>query len=591
MKNLTYFPFERNRYFYGKLLSVDDFETEQKYMNDKRRMINRFLHGCGVVCGLNVVLIDDSTISLETGLALDFSGREIVVDSPATKKLSLIEGFDSYSEADEDNRFLYLCIEYAEEGKDRVYNAAGGNSAPGSNAEYGRVAEGYRIYLTSEEPEDKNYNNDAHYEETRTVFWGNGIRISHVFPKYAVSGKELEFKVIIENMGQRQPIHVSYDLSLDCMVKNDNNVMHIEFDEERHEKSRRYEQVYTVSATAAKNVNACARVSAASFLLAIGGQRVTAAAREDMSTVRLIEGSIRREIQKRYYQEAMENIAKGTYQQGIYLARLSVIKAGSTYVIGGVENMPFRQYVYNNVISAVMDRITMDDIEKLSVRASAEGSGSQPPKEGMQPQGGRGELKTAAGTVTLDLGIGGMAGQRFFTGEIVHGLGLGPVHIVLGSAYGDQEESGVFYGDTDVFENESITVHASLAARADVTKGTFVIGLMLKETTVARTVQVHWMAVKDPQEGAEEDDNRSLCLKPDTMYLALRESYYFEPVFTGVSDTRVRFAVKDGEGGTIDENGMYTAPNIAGVFEVTAESIAYPELKASAFVAVRDMKQ
>ena len=59
MKNLKSFPFERNRYFYGKLLSVEDFETEQKYFNDKRRTINRFLFGSGVVCGLGVVEVDD----------------------------------------------------------------------------------------------------------------------------------------------------------------------------------------------------------------------------------------------------------------------------------------------------------------------------------------------------------------------------------------------------------------------------------------------------------------------------------------------------------------------------------------------------
>ena len=72
MKNLKYFPFERNRYFYGKLLSVDDFEAEQRYMNDKRRMLNRFLYGTGVVCGMQVVEVDDLTVSLERGLALDF---------------------------------------------------------------------------------------------------------------------------------------------------------------------------------------------------------------------------------------------------------------------------------------------------------------------------------------------------------------------------------------------------------------------------------------------------------------------------------------------------------------------------------------
>lgn len=45
MRNLKYFSFERNKYFYGKLLSVSDFETEQRYMNDKRRLINRFKIG------------------------------------------------------------------------------------------------------------------------------------------------------------------------------------------------------------------------------------------------------------------------------------------------------------------------------------------------------------------------------------------------------------------------------------------------------------------------------------------------------------------------------------------------------------------
>ena len=46
MKNTKLFPFERNKYFYGKLLSVDDFELEQDYMNNKRRMLNRYLNGC-----------------------------------------------------------------------------------------------------------------------------------------------------------------------------------------------------------------------------------------------------------------------------------------------------------------------------------------------------------------------------------------------------------------------------------------------------------------------------------------------------------------------------------------------------------------
>ena len=87
--------------------------TEQRYMNDKRRIINRFVHGAGVVCGMNVVPVDDITISVEMGLALDFVGREIMIEQPVIKRLSMIDGFEDYTEADEENSSLYLCIEYA----------------------------------------------------------------------------------------------------------------------------------------------------------------------------------------------------------------------------------------------------------------------------------------------------------------------------------------------------------------------------------------------------------------------------------------------------------------------------------------------
>jgi len=51
MNNSNFFPLERNRYFYGKMLTARDFETEQRYFNNKRRLLNRTLYGAGVVCG------------------------------------------------------------------------------------------------------------------------------------------------------------------------------------------------------------------------------------------------------------------------------------------------------------------------------------------------------------------------------------------------------------------------------------------------------------------------------------------------------------------------------------------------------------
>lgn len=152
MKNSKYFPFERNKYFYGKLLSVDDFNLEQRYVNNKRRMSNRFLYGVGVVAGLYVVRVDEKTISLESGFALDSLGREIVVETPVIKKLSLLEGFESCVEENEKG-YVYLCLDYLEKETGAVHNVAGNSMLPGGEEAYNKIQETYRLYLTDIEPE------------------------------------------------------------------------------------------------------------------------------------------------------------------------------------------------------------------------------------------------------------------------------------------------------------------------------------------------------------------------------------------------------------------------------------------------------
>src|ERR1700719_3471012 len=46
--------FLRLRYFYGRMLSAEDFQTEQNFFREKLKLHNRCLHGYGVVCGLRV---------------------------------------------------------------------------------------------------------------------------------------------------------------------------------------------------------------------------------------------------------------------------------------------------------------------------------------------------------------------------------------------------------------------------------------------------------------------------------------------------------------------------------------------------------
>jgi hypothetical protein len=81
--------FERLNYFFGKLLTVRDFLSEQSYFNEKRWLLNRQTIGWGVVCGLEVVRADQcpSQVIVKPGLALDQYGYEVFVGKDETVDL------------------------------------------------------------------------------------------------------------------------------------------------------------------------------------------------------------------------------------------------------------------------------------------------------------------------------------------------------------------------------------------------------------------------------------------------------------------------------------------------------------------------
>lgn len=151
MKNLTYIPFKKNRYFHGKLLTAEDFKQEQQYVDDKRRLINRWVLGAGIVAGLEVIRVDDYSISIEMGLALDYTGREIVVDMPVIRKLSLIDGYEEATAAEGDES-LYLCMEYAQTPVEPVHNITNRSVHTTEEETFNKYREDYRLYVTDAEP-------------------------------------------------------------------------------------------------------------------------------------------------------------------------------------------------------------------------------------------------------------------------------------------------------------------------------------------------------------------------------------------------------------------------------------------------------
>jgi hypothetical protein len=75
---------------------------------------------------------------------------------------------------------------------------------------------------------------------------------------------------------------------------------------------------------------------------------------------------------------------------------------------------------------------------------------------------------------------------------------------------------------------------------------------------------------------------------PSQVELAPGASARFAASVTGTADTSVKWTVAEVGGGTVDANGLYTAPAVEGVFHVRAASSAVPDVSAVSVVTVRN---
>jgi hypothetical protein len=87
----------RNKYFEGKRLTADSFRLEQKYLIERRRLLNRAIHGWGVVYGYGITLHtppdgygENCGLKVNAGLALDRCGRELLETGRGLKLSDLI---------------------------------------------------------------------------------------------------------------------------------------------------------------------------------------------------------------------------------------------------------------------------------------------------------------------------------------------------------------------------------------------------------------------------------------------------------------------------------------------------------------------
>ncbi|MEJ1961441.1 MAG: hypothetical protein WDO56_07815 [Gammaproteobacteria bacterium] len=152
---------ERMRYFPRQLLTADDMRTEQEYFREKQRRHNRFLHGWGVVCGLQVVADPQagvSAVQVCPGYALGPFGDEIYVAEPVRFDLAqcmaasanrCVPGAVTDPPAVGETRDLIVGIRYAECPSRPMRTLPAGCGCDESACEYSRTRDGFEIRCVS----------------------------------------------------------------------------------------------------------------------------------------------------------------------------------------------------------------------------------------------------------------------------------------------------------------------------------------------------------------------------------------------------------------------------------------------------------
>lgn len=531
MKNSRYYPFERNRFFYGKLLTVRDFDSEQKYFNDKRRLINRLLHGEGVVSGLQVVRVDDKTISVEMGVALDSLGREIVVPSPVTLRLSTIEGFTNNEYA----KNVYLCLAYDEKGKEPVHSVANSAVRQEEISEYNRIFESYKLFVREEAPDPTGFQYSHLLKTTSMIYENSQVRIYQQAPRYVNPGESFELTLVVEKTLQTPPIYFEYELdSTHFQLLQQTGEDKLIFSEPLDGEETEYRVKYLFKA--GDNVTdppGYIGIKTGTAKLKIGDQQFDINV-APTNEIEIIEGSIKQKILEDYYQRTLDQALEGS-DPCIYLAKISLLQMGSTYMIEQVQNLPFNQYVYNPTALYQLDMfqpkrsatsfLTRTTTEVLDADQEAqflveyEEENNQFHFRLGLPQLNRDSEELATGVEEIELkkgkknkGIFVRNEQKYFTDEIEHGLGTGQVCLVVAleesskNPISDMLEYSqqIYFGDQDVFkdsEYEPKGSNVSIGTLLYPQKGTFRIGIRVDANSDLAKVKIRWWAFR--KQGAE----------------------------------------------------------------------------------------
>ncbi|MDD6038829.1 MAG: hypothetical protein PUD20_08565 [bacterium] len=591
MNNNQLYPFERNRYYSGKMLTSADFQTEQNYFNNKRRFVNNLMYGSGIVCGCGVFSLDDLSILVESGVAIDGLGREIVVDSSVVKKLSAVDGFEQLRTND-----VSLCLQYKEDEVHAVY--AVNQKESDKEYEYNRISEGYRLFLMDTEDIPQTFEMETEFLTSGVLLNDDDYRVELVMPATACKGKNVKVVLRVTKLSTEQR-RLSYHgvLQIPAFVTaTGEHELPIEIEDVSLTEGEVLEREFWMTAyeTAAVDTNVILKSGSARAYV---NDAAVAAATGLSLKILLTDCKPRELVSREIGRMSLEMKNIGGSADFIRLADLRLVRTESAYIIEEVKETAVKKYI--NAPAQEMLRSEYLDYFEKDVELGTGKKTFVEQKEN-EPQLVTRMNVPEVSTGILEIPLGDMArkGEIFYSGEIMHGLGKGNVYVDIGYEYISEDATlganakSTVYGNPDLFrESANLAVNAETAVKVLNDKGSFVVAVKLLQNVDYLILSYRWVAIKFPAGndlGIPEDmEGKSIAAETPTVVMGTRENHYFGVKYHNMESCSIVYELTEPGSGEISSDGIYTSPAKEGVYEILIYCADYPSICTYAYAIVK----
>lgn len=585
MKNKQVLPFIRNEYYSGKMLSSSDFILEQNYNGNKRRFINQMMYGSGIVCGLSVYNLDDLSLMIDSGIALDSYGREIVIEETVIQKFTAIDGFE-----DMETECASLCINYDEKPIHAVYGMSQGKN----DYEYNHVNETFRLYLVDRDKIEEGYQMESEFLLHGNLVDNEEYLLELSVPAIACMGKYVK---ILLKLTKKScvPTRFEYKGTLQMpeftSVEGSNEVL-ISMEDSALAKGESIVQEIWVKVQSEPSESASIILKPDSVQTTLNGENIEYD-RNLSLTVIIADVNPRELVDRELRKTSLEMRNMGGSNDYIRLADITFKRNENGAVIENVREDRVKRYIEVPSDGAIRNEY----LGYYAMYSPVEKSNKTPIYKSSQLSGNNfNNNKTAGGIFEIPLGKGAKKGEIFYSGEILHGLGKGDVYVDIGyecieaDASMGRDTGILIYGVSGIFKgNSNPSIEAAVKVMKE--KGTFIAGVRFIKDYRNIILRCHWSAVKISDGNVEKslypNGNSYITTDKPTIVLAKGETCFFPVKFVNMESCRLCYELSEERSGEISDTGVYTAPQKSGVYEIRIYCENNPFMCTYAYAVVK----